>query len=85
MPRKRQHDVYEQIEAQIRAAGSIGELEQLAGIGRSQEERATFWQPYCKLRGAAALDEGVAELKRRIRDRLVDEATLQVSGCRRHA
>lgn len=85
MPRKRRNDLHEQIEAQIRLAGSIRELEQLAGIGRSHDERSAFWESYCKLRGAAALDEGVAELKRRIRGRRDAPATAGMSGRRRRA
>ena len=85
MPRKWQHGPHDQVEARIRSAGSIGELERLAGIGRSQDERAAFWQPYCRLRGAAALDAGVAELKRRIRARAGAPMAAATSGGRHHA
>jgi len=55
------------IAAAIRAAGSIGDLERLAGIGQSAAARETFWMPFCKLPGSQGLDAGVAELKQRIR------------------
>ena len=54
-------------EEAIWRAGSIGALERLAGIGSWQDERAAFWQPYCRMQAAEGLDAGVAELKRRIR------------------
>ena len=57
----------DQTEDTIRRAGSIGALERLAGIGGAAEDRAAFWQPFCKLPGAEGLDAGVAELKRIIR------------------
>ena len=57
----------DQTEDTIRRAGSIGALERLAGIAGAAEDRAAFWQPFCKLQGAEGLDAGVAELKRIIR------------------
>jgi hypothetical protein len=45
--------------------GTIGELEQKAGIGSSPEARAAFWLQF-HLEGQACLDAGVAELKRMI-------------------
>ena len=57
----------DQTEDAIRRAGSIGALERLAGIGGAAEDRAAFWQPFCKLPGAEGLDAGVGELKRIIR------------------
>ena len=57
----------DQTEDAIRRAGSIGALERLAGIGGAAEDRAAFWQPFCKLPGAQGLDAGVEELKRIIR------------------
>jgi hypothetical protein len=50
----------------IRRAGSIGDLERLAGIPPTPEDRTAFWLPFSHLPGASALDAGVAELKRRI-------------------
>lgn len=85
MARKRQKDTHDQIEAQIAAAGSIGGLERLAGLGSTQEERAEFWAPFCKLSACESLDEGVAELKRRIRARAPQTATQREEGVRRHA
>ena len=55
------------IEDAIRRAGSIGELERLAGIATDPAARQAFWQPFCRLPGAKGLDVGVAELKCRIR------------------
>ena len=69
MLRQRQTNPHDQIEAQIHAAGNVGALERLAGIGPAHEERAAFWQPFSHLAGATSLDAGVAELKRRIRAR----------------
>ncbi|PPQ34078.1 hypothetical protein [Rhodopila globiformis] len=57
----------EQTEEAIRRAGSIGALERLARIGGAPEQRAAFWQPFCKLPSAQGLDAGVEELKRIIR------------------
>lgn len=50
----------------LRHAGSIGTLEALAGIPNTEDERRAFWLPYATLSGAASLDAGVSELKRRI-------------------
>ena len=50
----------------IRRASSIGEIERLAGIPPTVEDRTAFWLPFSHLPGASALDAGVAELKRRI-------------------
>lgn len=50
----------------IRRAGSIGKLEQLAGIAATEAARTAFWLPFSHLPGAKALDAGTAELKRRI-------------------
>lgn len=57
----------EQVEETIRRAGSIGELERLAGIGQDHEARYAFWHDYSHLPAAGMLDAGVDELKRRIR------------------
>ncbi len=67
MPRARKPTRHDKVEAAIKAAGSIAGLERLAGIGRSDEERAAFWLAFRHLPGAAALDAGVTELNRRIR------------------
>lgn len=55
------------LEEMIRRASSIGDLERMAGVGRDHDSRYTFWRDYSHLPGAASLDAGVAELKRRIR------------------
>ncbi len=57
----------EQIEAKIRVAGTIGNLERLAGIDQSPDGRYAFWTTYSRLPGGQSLDAGVAELKRLIR------------------
>jgi len=57
----------EQVENTIRRAGSIGELERLAGVGQDHEARYAFWHDYSHLPAARMLDAGTDELKRRIR------------------
>lgn len=57
----------ERLEEMIRRASSIGDLERMAGVGRDHDARYAFWRDYSHLPGAASLDAGVAELKRRIR------------------
>lgn len=49
--------------------GTIGELEQRAGIGSSSEARTVFWRQFHHLQGQACLDAGVEELKRMIAER----------------
>jgi hypothetical protein len=49
--------------------GTIGELEQKAGIGSSSEARTAFWLQFHLLEGQACLDAGVTELKRMIAER----------------
>ena len=77
----------DQTEDTIRRAGSIGALERLAGIGGAAEDRAAFWQPFCKLPGAEGLDAGVAELKRIIRSnaRTPPKRDAQPASSPRHA
>ena len=55
------------IEAAIRKANTIGQLERLAGI-ETNEDRALFWLQFAELRNRAA-KAGKAELIRIIRDR----------------
>lgn len=43
---------------------TIGQLERLAGIGPSHEERAVFWQPFARLPGASGFKLGCEELRR---------------------
>lgn len=50
-------------ETAIRTAGTIGNLERLAGVA----DRAAFWKPYARTPGTTGIDQGVAELKRIIR------------------
>lgn len=70
MPRKGSRTSKEgAAEEAIRRAGTIGELERLAGVGQADAERYEFWKAYARLPGGASLDAGVAELKRRIRTR----------------
>ena len=57
----------EQVEETIRRAGSIGELERLAGVGQDHKARYAFWHDYSHLPAARMLDAGTDELKRRIR------------------
>ena len=64
---RRTQDPCDPIEAAIRQAGSIGDLERLAGIGPTDEERFEFWRAFKALSAEESLDAGVAELKRRIR------------------
>lgn len=49
--------------------GSIGELEQKAGIHSSPEARIAFWLKFHHLGRQACLDAGVAELKRMTAER----------------
>ena len=49
--------------------GTIGELEQQAGIGPAREERAAFWMQLRHLEGRACLEAGVAELHRIIAEK----------------
>ncbi len=67
MGQKQRATTDEQIKAKIRAAGSIGDLEKLAGIDQSPDGRYAFWTTYSKLPGQQSIDAGVAELKRRNR------------------
>ena len=48
-----------------RSAKTIGELERLAGIGSSHEERFEFWRQFAPMKDDA-FDAGRAELYRRI-------------------
>jgi hypothetical protein len=57
----------ERLEEMIRRASSIGDLERMASVGRDHVVRDAFWRDCAHLPGAASLDAGVAELKRRIR------------------
>ncbi|MCO5067050.1 MAG: hypothetical protein M9924_22045 [Rhizobiaceae bacterium] len=52
-----------------RNAVTFGQLEQLAGIGTSEEERYAFWKTFVPY-GANALDAARDELYRRIAARL---------------
>lgn len=49
--------------------GTIGDLEQRAGIGSSPEARTEFWLQFHHLEGQSCLDAGVAELRRLIAER----------------
>jgi hypothetical protein len=62
-------------------AGSIGNLEALAGIPGTDAERTAFWLPFAHLRDAAGLDAGVAELKRRIVTAGVTIRTVEFLRC----
>jgi len=87
LPMRRKQDKVEidPTEQAIRQAGSIGALERLAGIGGAQEERVSFWTPFCKLPGAEGLDAGVLELKRRIRAQAHHEPKRRGTEETRHA
>lgn len=67
MRQKQRTTTDDQIETKIRAAGTIGNLERLAGIDQSPNGRYAFWTTYSQLPGGQSLDAGVAELKRLIR------------------
>ncbi len=67
MRQKQRTTTDEQIEEKIRAAGTIGKLERLAGIEQSLDGRYAFWTIYSQLPGGQSLDAGGAELKRLIR------------------
>lgn len=85
MPQRKRGPTPDLMEEAIQRAGSIGALERLAGIGSAQDERAAFWQPYCKMPAAEALDAGVSELKRRIRSQAQQATRNNQSKGRRHA
>lgn len=76
MRRKQRTNPHDLIEDTIRNAGSIGNLERLAGIGPSNAERYAFWKDYSNLPADQSLDAGVAELKHRIRAK-ADRGTSQ--------
>ena len=67
MARAKTPSADEATELAISQAGSIGDLERLAGIGQDLDSRSRFWIPFCRLPGTQSLDAGTAELKRRIR------------------
>ncbi|MDK1389636.1 hypothetical protein QN224_30125 [Sinorhizobium sp. 8-89] len=50
---------------------TIGELERMAGIGSSAEERTAFWIRFHHLDGVACLKAGVAELERLVAEKEV--------------
>ena len=62
----RRHDLQCQAGAQGRRM-TIGQLESLAGIGPSHEERAAFWRPFAKLPGVSGFKLGCEELRRMAR------------------
>jgi hypothetical protein len=68
MPRRKQKRLCDQTEEAIRRAGTIGELERLAGIASDPASRRAFWTSFMHLAGSAALDAGCEELRRRIRN-----------------
>lgn len=55
------------IEHELRRTRSIGDLERLAGLGTSRDDRAAFWLDFSSLPAREVLDAGCAELRRRIR------------------
>ena len=85
MRQKRSSPEHDPIEASIRAARSIGQMERLAGIGQAVEERAAFWKPFMSLPAVASLDAGVAELKRRIREQAVAPKPARIRPVRQPA
>lgn len=60
------------VEEHIRRAGTIGELERLAGIAPDVKSRTDFWLSYAHLPGASALDAGVEALKQQTRMRVAE-------------
>lgn len=67
MPRQKRSTELDRMEEEIVRAGTIGALERLAGVEQTETARHVFWSAYKHLPGAASLDAGCAELKRRIR------------------
>lgn len=73
MPRRtkpRTSTTAETYAALMRLASPIGQLERLAGVGDTQEERAAFWLPFAGLPARESLDAGVRELRARILSRI---------------
>ena len=66
MLRQKRATQVDRIEEAIRRAGTVGNLERLAGVEQTEAARYAFWAAYTYLPGAASLDAGCAELKRRI-------------------
>ena len=72
MTHRKQKSLRDDTEEVIRRAGTIGELERLAGIGPDLASRQAFWTSFMHLAGSAALDAGCAELRKRVRSRVCD-------------
>lgn len=64
------NDRAEATEAFFRSLVTIGELEELAGIDRSENGRTLFWVRFSALPGASALDAGVSCLRALIMERI---------------
>jgi hypothetical protein len=78
MPRKKRQSPQDKIEANIRRASSIGDLERLVGLGNAPEKRTAFWLPFSHMPGIEGLTAGTKDLKRRIRAQAV--ASTPTSG-----
>ena len=68
--RRYSNDRAEAAEAFFRSLATIGELEELAGIDRSDSGRTLFWVRFSSLPGASALDAGVTCLRSMILERI---------------
>ncbi len=55
------------IEHELRRTRTIGDLERLAGIGSSREDRAAFWLVFSTLPARETLDAGCEMLRRMVR------------------
>jgi len=85
MPRERRQSPQDKIEANIRRASSIGELERLAGLGNAPEARTAFWLPFSHMPGIEGLTAGTEDLKRRIRAQAAASTTTSDrDGSRQH-
>ena len=72
MTHRNKKPLQDHTEEAIRRAGTIGELERLAGIGPDLASRQAFWTSFMHLAGTAALDVDCAELRKRARTRVCD-------------
>lgn len=54
-------------ELELGRAGSLGRLEQLAGIGSDPASRAAFWRPFASLPARDTIEAGCVELRRMAR------------------
>lgn len=55
------------VEVELRRAGSLARLEQMAGVGPDHGSRAVFWRPFAALPARDSIEAGCAELRRMAR------------------